>query len=714
MQTSVLIRKRIAVLFLLLAAAIFLLFLRVAWLQLVKGDELQKLAENNRERSLTIDAKRGIIYDRNMKELAISVSTDSIYAVPAEVKRSGKQAEVARQLARILEISEEKILKALDRDSSFSWIQRKVDYEKARKIKALNLPGIDSVEEYKRYFPKDTLAAHVLGFTGADRAWSGLEMQYENELKGTSGTLETEYDAQGRAIYPAERRYVAPKDGLSLVTTIDETIQYIVERELDRLVASPTNPKSATIIVMEPATGEVLAMASRPTFDPNHYQDYSQESWRNPAVLDSYEPGSTFKIVTTSASLEEAVVRPNDRFYDPGFIKVGSETIKCWRFPRAHGSQTFVEGVENSCNPVFVEIGLRLEDKAQGLFYKYIRAFNFGKKTGIDFPAEATGIMIGENNLKKINIATISIGQGIAVTPIQLISAVSAVANGGTWIRPHLVKAFLGNDGQVVRKVEPQAVTQVISEETAQQVRTILEGVVSRGTGVNAYIPGYRAAGKTGTAQKVGKGGYEAGKYVASFVGFAPANDPRLAILVVIDEPKGYPYYGGTIAAPIFARVMADSLRYLGVPPQFDPEREKEQIEARERKVIVPHVVDLTVEQARKALLVAGLEPDIQGSGDIIVNQTPKGSVKVVPGTRVIIYAGAAPSRSDGLVVVPEVTGKRIREAADLLEAFGLIMQPEGQGEALRQEPVPGSRVLPGTPVKVIFEENAVQQTMGP
>ncbi|MHB1419909.1 MAG: stage V sporulation protein D, partial [Bacillota bacterium] len=685
MQTSVLIRKRIAVLFLLLAAAIFLLILRVGWLQLVKGNEYQEKSVLNRERSLTIEAKRGIIYDRNMKELAINVSTDSIYAVPAEIKRSGRQAEIAQKLGGVLGISQDTVLKALTRNSSFSWVKRKVDYEQARKIKAMNLPGIDTIEEYKRYYPKGTLASHVLGFTGADRAWAGLEMQYEQQLQGTPGLLETEYDAQGRAIYPSEQHFTPPKDGLSLVTTIDETIQYIAERELDRLVASPTKPKSATIIVMDPTNGEVVAMASRPTFDPNNYQESSQESWRNPAVLDAYEPGSTFKIVTASAALEEAVVRPSDRFYDPGFIKVGTETVKCWRYPLAHGSESFVEGVENSCNPVFVDVGLRLESKSEGLFYKYIRAFNFGKKTGIDFPAEATGIMIGDKNLKKINIATISIGQGIAVTPIQLISAVSAVANGGTWITPHLVKEYLSNGGQTVRKVEPQQVAQVVSKETAQQLNTILEGVVSKGTGANAYIPGYRAAGKTGTAQKVGKGGYEAGKYVASFVGFAPANNPRLAVLVVIDEPQGYPYYGGTIAAPIFAKVMGDSLRYLGVAPQFDPEREKEQIEVRERKVIVPYVVDLTVEQARRALQAAGLEPDIEGQGEVVINQTPKGSVKVAPGTRVIIYSGSNHSQTDGMVSVPEVTGKRIRETADLLEAFGLVLQPEGEGEAIRQ-----------------------------
>ena len=358
-------------------------------------------------------------------------------------------------------------------------------------------------------------------------------------------------------------------------------------------------------------------------------------------MSDSYEPGSTFKIITAATALEEGVIKDDERFNDPGYIKVGSERIRCWSSV-PHGIQTFEEGMMNSCNPVLAAVGLRLMNKDRGLFYKYIKNFGFGKPTGITLPGEAGGLLIPVEQLKEINIATISIGQGISVTPIQMITAVSAVANGGNLMKPLLVKEIRDNNGKVIERFEPQKVRQVISPETSEKLRRILEKVVNEGTGKRAFIDGYRVAGKTGTAQKVGKGGYVPGKYVASFVGFAPANDPQVAALVVVDEPQGYPYYGGTVAAPIFKRVVEDTLHYLGVPKQDTgvepPEIPGEEKPQPREDVEVPDVVGLNLNEARQKLAEARLEGETVGQGEKVQNQLPKPGAVVKEGTTVIIY----------------------------------------------------------------------------
>ncbi len=713
MNTNVVMRKRIARLFLLMAGVLFFLCLRLGWIQFVKGDWLQEKSLDNRLREVKVEAKRGVIYDRNGKELAISISTDSVGAFPAEVKRGGQAEATARQLAEILEMDAEKILAQITSNNSFVWIKRKIGFEQGPKIKELDLPGIEVFEESQRYYPHDLLASHVLGFAGIDnQGLEGLEKKYDQVLRGQAGRIIIEFDGVGKEIPQAVHQYIPPSDGYSLVLTLDETIQYLVERELDLLMEGPSSPKSASIIVMDPKTGDILGMASRATFNPNNFASYPQSSWRNIAVSNTYEPGSTFKIITAAAALEEKVVSSQDRFYDPGYFKIGKETIKCWRTGRPHGSQTFTEGVENSCNPVFVEVGLRLEEKEKNLFYKYIRAFGFGEPTGIDLFGEARGILISEDKIKLINIGTISIGQGIAVTPLQLTTAAAAVANGGYLLQPRLVKEIRDNERGLVEKIEPRVVRQVISQETARELALILEGVVSKGTGRNAYIPGFRVGGKTGTAQKAGKGGYQPGKYVASFIGLAPVNDPRLVTLVVIDEPQGV-YYGGQLAAPIFRKVMEDSLHYLGVAPQYSSTGEEKPADKVNKQVTVPDVTNLTSEQARAALQSLGLNPIIQGQGPVVVDQTPKGMARIDANSKVILRLGT-PDKESSEVKVPDLTGYRIFEAARVLEAFGLIIKPEGNGTALEQEPVPGSLVLPGTAVKVKFGDEETKPVLGP
>jgi len=716
--TTIMMRRRIAVLFLGAIAVFFLLLLRLSYLQFVLGSDLRLKAEQLRMREIPVAAKRGTVYDRNGKKLAVSISADSVYASPPEVKHSGKAEVIARELAPILEMPEEQILKKITASRSFEWIKRKVDFEKTQKIRKLDFPGIKVVEESQRFYPKDSLASHVLGFAGVDnQGLEGIEVTRDKELKGIQGNIVIEYDARGQELPQAIHKYIPPVDGYSIVLTIDETIQYFAERELDKLMSGPSKPKSCSIIIMRPKTGELLALANRPNYDSNNYGDYDPQTWRDIAISNAYEPGSTFKIITIAAALEEGVVSPEDRFYDPGYIIVGGRRIKCWRSYNPHGSQTFREVVQNSCNPGFVEVGLRLENKKSGTFYKYIKAFGFGEKTGIDLPGEAAGIMIKEKDLKPINIATIAIGQSIAVTPLQLVTAVSAVANGGVLMEPQIVREVIDVNNNLIKGFEPKPVRRIISEQTAAVEREILESVVSQGTGRTAYIPGYRVGGKTGTAQKPGPGGYQPGKYVASFIGMAPVDDPEIVALVVIDEPQGYPYYGGQLAAPIFKSVVEDSLRYLGVVTQFRPEDEQSgDQKMAEQKVVVPEVINLSPGEAAKVLRLEGLKPEIQGNGPIVTGQTPGGMARVEAGSAVLLKTGTSEqSPVPGFVTVPDLTGKRIGEVAELLGLMGLKMNPEGRGKVIQQEPVPGFKAKTGDTVKVIFsEEEPVEETIGP
>lgn len=697
--TNVVIRKRVTRLFLFVGMILVLLIGRLAWIQFVRGEELRIKAEANRMDDIPVPAPRGTIYDRNGVELVVSISSDSVCAFPPEVKKGDPQ-KTARELARILDMPYETVLKKISKPNNFEYIQRKVDPEKIKEIKQLDLAGIDVVEEKQRTYPKRRLASHVLGFVGMDNiGLDGLELKLDRELAGIPGRIITEKDATGREIPQALHEHEPPVPGNSVWLTIDEAIQYFSERELDNIVAQ-YKPKSAVIIVMDPKSGEILAMGSRPDYDPAKYNESPAENRRNLALQLNYEPGSTFKIITAASALEEGVVNPESRFYDPGYIAVGDRKIKCWRYPLFHGAQSFVEAVENSCNPAFVKIGL---DLAKERFYKYIRAFGFGQKTGLSLTGEALGIVIPEKEVTPINLATISIGQSISVTPIQLITAISAVANDGVLMKPKIVKAIKDNKGNIVKEDKPEPVRQVISKSTARQLAGILEKVVSNGTGEKAYLEGYRIAGKTGTAQKAGKGGYIQGKYITSFAGFAPADDPRVAILVLIDEPQGGAYFGGVIAAPIFQNLSKDVLRYLNVTPQLSADEIKNRTEKAE--VLVPDVVNTSLEDAQRIMVEAGLETKIEGEGSWVVNQQPKGGAKFPAGTQVIIYlgtrGGGVPSGQE--VTMPDLTGMTMREAGQLLGRLGLQLNPEGTGVAVQQKTAPGTKVKSGSTITIIF-----------
>jgi len=704
--TNVIIRKRITILLVLVSLFLSILILRLSWIQFVRGPELQKGAILNRTRDVPVPAKRGTIYDRNGKELAVSISADTVYAFPAQIRRlkPEKQEEIARQLAEVLGLKQDEVLRKITKKTSIETVKVKIDSDKAKKLKELDLPGISIVEQSKRYYPNDTLAAHILGFTNIDNiGGNGIEITYEKELKGIPGKIVIEKDATGRDIPQAMHKYIPPQEGNSLYLTVDETIQHFVERELDKIVEK-YQPEKATIIVMEPKTGEILALGNRPTYNPNNYNEFDPKTWRNFAISDAYEPGSTFKVVTASSGLEEGVVRPQDRFYDPGNIEIMGEKIKCWK-AGGHGSQTFVEVVQNSCNPGFISVGQKIGVEK---YLRYVQAFGFGRKTGIPLPGEATGILVPAKRATNLDLATMSIGQTNAVTPIQLLTAASAIANDGMLMKPQLVREVRNINGEVVKTLEPEAVRQVISRETARELAGILESVVAEGTGKNAYVEGYRVAGKTGTAQKISPGGgYISGKYVASFVGFAPANDPKLAAIVVIDDPKGGIYYGGQIAAPVFGAVIGDSLKYLGIPPQVNGLKKKDPLkpEIEVKDTEVPDVLNLNPEDARKALVAAGLKPVFEGNGKVILGQFPLAGAAVPMGTEITLYLAKTKNGGAGHVVtVPNLTGKTMREAAAILGIMGLRLEPEGSGVAVSQSPAPGSQAKADSVIKVKFQ----------
>jgi len=701
--TNIGLRRRLTWVLLIASALFVVLMSRLAWVQFVHGGELQEKALEVRMRDIPVEAKRGAILDRNGNELVTSISVDSVYATPGHIKEA-KKRETAEQLAPLLDMDVDKLYAKLTRKSSFEWLKRKVDNQTSQKIRALDLPGIGFVEESKRYYLHPSLAPHVLGFTGTDnQGLIGIEKSYDAQLRGEPGRIVTEYDAAGRNVPEAVHQYIAPKQGYDLVLTIDETIQYFVERELDKVVAQ-YNPKYAFAIVMDPETGGVLAMGNRPTFNPNRWTEEPREVWdKNPAIWYSYEPGSTFKIVTAASALDEGTVHAEDSFYDPGFIHVADHNLRCWK-AGGHGSQNFAQVVQNSCNPGFAKVGM---DLGKDKFYKYLKAFGFGSPMGINLPGESGGIIIPEKNATTLNLAIMSIGQSIAVTPMQLVSAAATVANDGVLMKPQLVKELRYN-GKTVETFKPEKVREVVSQETAQQLRLLLESVVAEGTGSNAFVEGYRVGGKTGTAQVVGeRGGYVSGKYVASFAGMAPADDPKMVMLVVIAEPQGGAYYGGVVAAPVFQAIARDTLRYMGLPEIPDLKKPKKawEVETPSTNVTVPNVMYYSVDEAIKALKAAGLQYQTSGQGSIVYKQVPGAGGSVPNGTSVVLHLQSSKQNGEQgeLVTVPSLKGLTIKQVGNILEEIGLRLVPEGSGFAVTQSVKPGSKVNSGTAVKVKF-----------
>lgn len=555
-----LVKKRMKIAFCLLLVLFAALITHLFSIQVLQGNAFQVKAKKQRLRTISIEPKRGIIYDRDGQELTSNISLNSVFAMPYQIK---EPQQIAKQLSKILDLDEREVYSQLVKPKFFVWIRRRVKDAKVKQIKSLNLEGISFTSESKRFYPQGMLLSHALGFAGIDcQGLAGLERSYEKFLAGEAGKVTAEMDVAGLVIPAGYYQYSPPSDGDNLILTIDSNIQYIVEREVEK-VYREYRAKGAVVIVMDPCRGEILALASRPAFDPNSFTQFPPSSWRNSALSQVYEPGSTFKVFLAAAALEEKAIKLSDKFYCGGSYHVTHWTIHDTEGrEKGHGWLTLKDILKFSCNVGAVQAGLRLGEKK---FCKYIADFGFGEKTGIDLPGEERGLF-SPQGWQKITLATASFGQGIGVTPLQMIRGLSAIANGGHLMRPYLVKEIRSPEGKIIKAFSPYEVRRIISKKTARQLTEMLEVVTREGTGRKANLKGYRVAGKTGTAQKVGPGGYLEDKHVSSFFGFVPSSNPRLAILVVVDEPKGA-YYGAVVAGPVFKRIAEETLCYLGVAP---------------------------------------------------------------------------------------------------------------------------------------------------
>lgn len=538
------------------------LTVRLVQLQVVRGSRLQSIAQRQRLATIVLDPHRGRLLDRRGRPLAINVEATSIYAVPSAIT---DRAAFAARIAPVLGLREADVLRRLQGGRHFVWLARKIPPEAHARIKALAFGDqIGFRIEDRRAYPSGVLAAHLLGFVGIDnQGLAGVELTYEQTLRGKAGEAVAAHDGIGRILVDTQRTVEAPVDGADLLLTIDQVIQYIAERELD-LAMKRTRARRGSVIVMDTRTGEILALAARPVFDPNAGAAASPELWMNRTVSEVYEPGSTFKVFLTAAALDSGLVRPGERFFCDGALKVGSHVIRDGT-EKKHGWQTVSDVVRNSCNIGAAQVASRL---GKTTFYRYIRAFGFGTPSRIDLPGEVAGLVRPPSGWLGPGLATISFGQGISVTPLQLLTAATALANNGVVVRPYVVRGVRDQQSRMTGVAGGQPGRRAVRPEVAHAVLRMMTSAVDDGTGALARIDGYPVAGKTGTAQKpAAGGGYDPGRYVASFLGLVPADHPRLAVLVVLDEPMG-PYHGGEIAAPVFREVAAQTLWYLRIPPR--------------------------------------------------------------------------------------------------------------------------------------------------
>lgn len=617
-----LIQRRILMLLFTMLVGSVLLGTRLGYLQLWKNEFFQTKALEQRIQKIPIEGLRGTIYDRNGVPLAMSVSAHTVYAIPAEVENP--QATAAT-LAGILDLDEEFILQRITKRSATEWLKKKVREEQARQIIALDLPGIGVVPTSTRIYPYGSVAPQVLGFVGIDnQGLEGLELYYDDFLRGTPGQTVFERDAHGRALEDGVRGYLPGEKGGDLVLTIDIFLQRIAEEEVRRATLE-TGSRLGVIVITDPTYGEILATARYPSYDIEEFEKYPVENRRNIAVTDAYEPGSTFKAVTAAIAVNEGVASLNSGFFDPGYIRVSGWNVRCWN-RGGHGSQTFAQTMQNSCNPYYAKLAL---DLGAERFYAGLTDFNLGYKTGIDFPGEVGGTLRAPSpNIPLVTWANIGFGQGLTVTPIQLIASFGAIANDGIYSVPHYVKELVTSEGSFPPDIPEQR--QIVGTKAAETTAYVLRSAVEVGSGKRAEVAGYDVAGKTGTAQLVEHGRYSHSKMVTSFAGFAPKDDPKMAALLVLWEPQGA-FYGGIIASPVFARLAEKVLPYLGV-------ERKTVASSGHRQVAVPDVGNMEVAQAVAKLQQSRFAVEVVGPGTRIIGQVPAPGAKVDEGSLVYIY----------------------------------------------------------------------------
>ncbi len=697
--------------------AIFALIVRLGYIQVVAGPLYSQEAMKQQYKDAIIHPVRGIIYDRTGKELAVSVPKNDLWIEPDNIKESSKE-ETIDTLSKILELDKEELRKSLDSDKKRFALAKNIDSDKVKKIRESKLSGIWFEQSSRRYYPYGKFASYVIGHVSNENVGlGGVEASFNSYLKGVPGREIFIKDARNREISTNSLSYNEPINGRNIVLTIDEVIQHHMERAVEQALVDH-NAKRVIAIAMEPKTGDILGMVSKPDYDPNDSRtplyplfEESIESaqtdedklkelykmWRNPAVNDIYEPGSPFKVVTASAALEEGLVYPEEWFNDIGYTEVAGRKIRNWT-NKPFGKITFTEAVEQSVNSTFIQVAQRLGAEK---FTEYITAFGFGKPTGIALPGEGVGMQYSVSNMGPVELATTSFGQSISVTPIQMLSAISAVANEGVLMKPRIVKEVTDENGDVVKSFEPEIIKKAVSKTTAQQMLAIMESVIANGSGSPAKIEGYRIGGKTGTAQKVIDGKYQSGYYIASFAAVAPVEDPQLAIIVIVDEPNGISHFGSTVSGPVVRQMMQDILRYLGIKPNAQAV-----IEDNDSKIVIPEIrnrkySDVVIELEKLGvghLLDAQQEIDTSG---IVIDSFPKPGDKIPQGSSVMLYLS---SENEETLIMPDLNGKTVKEVAELLKNMGLEFTPVGSGKAVKQMPSPGTMVKKGNMASVEFE----------
>lgn len=692
--------NRNMIILLFLAGFIFLVVVaRLFQIQVILGKEFREESYAMRAQETVVPAKRGAIYDANGVELAVDTTVYSLW-IDSNYLRSkllnngiGKD-EAATAIGSIIGAEPGFVLRKMELNSGFVWLKKEVSFEEVEGIKDLGYIGLYFQEEGSRYYPSHTAGGNLLGFvnkTGSGVA--GIEATYNAILKGDDGYITGEKDGQNHFI--ADTIEVVKKEvpGKSIALTIDQKAQYIAEREIAN-IKRDLNPDSAVIMVMETKTGAILASANSNTYDPNNYKDLNSSLFTTLEYQSVFEPGSTMKILTSAAAINENVVNETTSFYDNGFRKIGLNTIKCWVFPRSHGEETLTEGMANSCNPVFVDVAMLLKQKDPNAWYRYLDTFGFGQKSTINFGGESPGILPSGNG--DIYHSTSAIGQGIAVTPIQMLVAVSAIANNGQKMKPLLVKNILDTNGDILQTFEPTIEGQVVSKDTAEAVQRMMKAVVDKGTGTAFKLSnGIESLGKTGTAQKVDStGSYELGKYVLSYVGLAPASDPKYTVFVVIDEAKKNGHVSAT-TAPYYKAVMEDVLALYGLSSNNQA--------APNDNVLVPDLSGMTVEDGGVLLDGLGLKLVATGNG-YILKQTPRAFTIVKKGREIAVVAEDK-VLTENQTIVPSFMGLRLPSTISRAEGAALSLTYTGKGVVREQNPAPGTLVDKNTTVKVVLGE---------
>lgn len=679
------LRERILLMATIVGVWMLVVGARLFYLQVVKHSAWQAMAERQQQRTIRITPIRGTIYDSAGRELAKSVEAQSIFAVPAEVEDVGR---TAGELARVLSVSVDALREKLSERREFVWIKRKVSANEATAVKVLNLPGIHFVTENKRIYPNNELAAHILGYSGIDEVGlDGVELAYDSVIRGKEAYILVHKDARGRTY---ERTQRSPVRGQDVVLTIDSAIQFQTEKEL-RAAVRRSQARSGMAIVLEPSTGEILALANVPTFDPNGFSSVSEDQRRNRAIRDIYEPGSVFKIVTYAAALEEGVIRPSESLDGMGGrIVLAGHTI---RDHKTFSRLSIREAIEQSSNTAAVQVANRV---GRQRLSEYIERFGLGRRTGVDLPGEAKGIVRPPNRWSLVSTGAVAIGQEIGVTGLQMAAAVAAIANDGVWVQPHVVRSVRSRNGEVLMEAKPER-RRVISSRTARILADLLEGVVLRGTGRLARLDGYSAAGKTGTAQQIDPRTrrYSTSRYVASFAGFAPVKDPRVVVLVAIDGPRGK-HLGGEVAAPVFKKIAEAALHALGVPPDE-----------------APRATPIIASEADLAEGTEGVSPRPSLlDGDAIPEAEEKAQISANPSVRALTPLAAVASPSYDVaqqqrltLTMPDFRNRGLRAVTAECTRLGLRLIVAGSGgRAVRQSPAPGTPVTRGATCRVEFQ----------